>query len=146
MIGTDPPGAGHGPESLAAMARRMRDGALRPKELGTLGERYAAAWLERQGWRILDRNWRSRYGELDIVAATPERVVAFVEVKTRRSLRCGPPQEAVDPRKRACLRRAGAQWLLLPEHRLAHRGVRFDVVSILVHGGVVRLHHIPEAF
>lgn len=129
-----------------AVARRMHDGTLDPKTLGALGERYAAALLEERGWRILDRNWRSRYGELDIVAMTPESVIVFVEVKTRRSLRCGTPQEAVDQRKRAGLRRAGVQWLLRPEHRMPHHGVRFDVVSIVVRGGRPLVSHIPGAF
>ena len=131
---------------LARLAHGLQDGTLNAKQLGAAGEAYAAGWLEHHGWRVLSRNWRTRYGELDIVALTPEDLIAFVEVKTRRSLRCGFPQEAVDMRKQANLRRAGVQWLLNPGHRIAHRGVRFDVVSIIVRGGRPLLHHIPGAF
>lgn len=133
-------------QRLVRLAQAMQDGTLDARQLGASGEAYAAAWLEHHGWRILARNWRTRYGEIDIVGLAPGRLIAFVEVKTRRSLRCGMPQEAVDARKQANLRRAGVQWLLEPEHRIAHRGVRFDVVSIVVRGGRPLLHHVPGAF
>ena len=133
-------------QSLTQLSCIMQDGTLTPKQLGHIGETYAATWLEHHGWRILSRNWHTRYGELDIVGLTKERSIAFVEVKTRRSLRCGIPQEAVDARKQASLRRAGVQWLLEPEHRIAHHGIRFDVISIIVRGGRPLLHHIPGAF
>ena len=132
--------------NLDRLARTLRDGSLDAKALGAAGEDYAAAWLAHHGWRILSRNWRTRYGELDIVAVTPERIVVFVEVKTRRSTRCGIPQEAVDPRKQTSLRRAAVQWLLEPDHRLTHHGIRFDVISITLQGGEPLLDHIPGAF
>ena len=78
---------------LARLAHGLQDGTLDAKQLGAAGEAYAAGWLEHHGWRVLSRNWRTRYGELDIVALTPEDLIAFVEVKTRRSLRCGLPQD-----------------------------------------------------
>lgn len=89
---------------------------------GVLGEQYAADWLERHGYTILGRNWHSRYGELDIVMMTPDRVIAFVEVKTRRTDHFGTPQEAVTLHKQTNLRRAGVQWLLEADHRIRHTG------------------------
>ena len=85
------------------MLCRLCDGSLKPKQLGVLGEQYAADWLERHGYTILGRNWHSRYGELDIVMMTPDRVIAFVEVKTRRTDHFGTPQEAVTPSKQTNL-------------------------------------------
>lgn len=111
-----------------------------------LGEQYAADWLERHGYTILGRNWHSRYGELDIVMMTPDRVIAFVEVKTRRTDHFGMPQEAVTLHKQTNLRRAGVQWLLEPDHRIRHTGVRFDVLTIVARAGMVSVHHIPGAF
>ena len=132
---------------MDGLAASLADGSLSPKQLGIAGERYAAAWLERQGCTVLDRNWRSRYGELDVVALSPERTVLFVEVKTRRGIRYGVPQEAGTARKQANLRRAGVQWLLAAEHRLSHNGIRFDVISIVVPaGGKPVVRHIREAF
>ncbi|MCH9275063.1 YraN family protein [Bifidobacterium amazonense] len=110
-----------------------------------MGERYAADRLERAGYTILDRNWHSRYGELDVIAMTPDSVIVFVEVKTRRNARYGPPQEAVTARKRLALRRAGVQWLM--ERRIPHRGIRFDVIAITAPlNGTVSVNHIREAF
>ncbi|KAB8289255.1 endonuclease [Bifidobacterium ramosum] len=129
------------------LAARLADPTLDPKRLGSLGEDYAALWLQRQGCTILDRNWRTRYGEIDLIALTHQRVILFVEVKTRRSTRFGVPQEAVTARKRMGLRRAGVQWLTDPEHRFAHRGVRFDVIAITVPShGQPAVNHIREAF
>lgn len=132
--------------TLDAVARQLRSPDIDARRLGALGERYATLWLERHGCRILDRNWHTRYGELDIVALTPAHIIAFVEVKTRRSLRCGLPQEAVDLRKQGNLRRAAVQWLLDPGHRIPHQGVRFDVISIVAQPSSPLVHHIPGAF
>lgn len=128
------------------LEQRLHDGTLTARQLGELGEQYTAAWLETQGWRTLDRNWRSRFGELDVVSLTPEHVIVFVEVKTRRTLRYGVPQEAVTDTKQSNLRHAAVQWLMEPEHRFAHNGVRFDVITIVVRGGVPLVHHIKGAF
>lgn len=128
------------------MEQRLHDSTLTARQLGELGEQYTAAWLESQGWRTLDRNWRSRFGELDVVSLNPERVIVFVEVKTRRTLRYGVPQEAVTTAKQSNLRHAAVQWLMEPDHRFAHNGVRFDVVTIVVRGGAPLVHHIEGAF
>ena len=122
---------------LDSIAQRLHDGTLCARQLGELGEQYAAAWLESQGWQTLDRNWHCRYGELDIV---------FVEVKTRRTLRYGTPQEAVTSSKQINLRHAAVQWLSDSDHRTPHNGVRFDVITVIVRGGKPLMHHIEGAF
>ncbi len=132
--------------ALQDLSAHLRDATLSPARFGVLGEEYAAAWLARRGWSTLSRNWHTRYGELDLVMLDPERTIVFVEVKTRRTTRYGSPQEAVTARKRLRLRRAGVQWLLEPEHRIAHNGVRFDVVSILLEASGPSVRYIPEAF
>lgn len=113
--------------------------------LGAEGERRAAALLTRRGWRILARNARAGGVEIDLVA---ERggVVAFVEVKTRRSRRFGAPELAVDPRKQARLVRGAAAWLR--EHRDRRRRLaRFDVIACEVGAdGRWRLRHLEGAF
>lgn len=97
-------------------------------------------------WLVLARNWHCRYGELDIIALSPERRIIFVEVKTRRGVRFGTPQEAVTPSKQTNLRRAALQWLERNGHLLRHNGMRFDVVTVSVHDGQVAVHRIPGAF
>lgn len=131
---------------LDAAALDLARGRLSPRQLGDAGERYAALWLEEQGWRILDRNWRSRYGELDIVALDVHGEIVFVEVKTRRSSMQGSPQEAVDRRKQANLRRAAMEWLLDDSHYVPHRGTRFDVVAIRVTPSGPQTTLVPGAF
>ena len=68
------------------------------KKLGSWGESVAATHLEANGYRIVARNWRSKIGELDIVAQK-EEALAFVEVKTRRGRSHGTPEDAITPRK-----------------------------------------------
>ena len=111
--------------------------------LGRNGEDVAAAHLRSHGYEILDRNFRCKAGEIDIVAERGGTLV-FCEVKTRRTDRWGEPSEAVDFRKRARIRRLGAAWLA--EHRTRHDSVRFDVISLVVSGGRHRLEHVQDAF
>ena len=110
---------------------------------GRAGEDAAAAWLRRAGYRILDRNYRCPFGEIDIVAAKDD-VVAFCEVKTRGTDRFGIPAEAVTPRKQARLRRLAARWLR--EHTCTRAEIRLDVVSVIARDGRVDITHIPGAF
>jgi putative endonuclease len=109
---------------------------------GAAGERMAARHLEGQGFEIVDRNFRCREGEIDLVAAQGELVV-FCEVKTRRTDRWGEPSEAVDWRKQAKLRRLAGAWLAENGGRAE---VRFDVISIVVESGRPTLVHLPDAF
>jgi putative endonuclease len=102
--------------------------ADRRRDLGDAGEAYAARWYEAAGYRVLDRNWRCREGELDLVVARPGELV-FCEVKTRRTERFGAPFEAVTTAKQRRIRGLGARWLA--EHPGTDtRVVRFDVASV----------------
>ena len=114
------------------------------RALGARGEDCAAAHLAARGYRVLARNARADGVELDLVVARG-RVVAFVEVKTRASRRAGSPEEAVDGRKRARLVRGAVSWLRA--HRVRHRRIRFDVVSVEPDAtGALRAQHRPAAF
>lgn len=97
------------------------------QKVGAIGEDIAAELLERKGLVILARNFRCRYGEIDIVARDG-RTLVFVEVKTRKSLRCGSAEEAVDYRKRAKLRLLAA--LYIQKNLPVQAAYRFDVCSI----------------
>lgn len=95
------------------------------------GEDAAAAYLERMGMQIVDRNWRSGRGELDIVALDGEELV-LCEVKTRASESRGTPEEAVSEAKRRRLVRLAEAYMSAAG--LQDCGVRFDVISIRVLG------------
>ena len=98
-------------------------------DLGTHGERIAAAFLTDAGLRLLDRNWRCREGELDIVAREGDALV-FCEVKTRRGLGYGHPVEAVTRPKQVRLRTLAHRWLAAHDEHAPE--LRFDVVGVLV--------------
>jgi putative endonuclease len=115
-----------------------------PRELGALGESLAARHLEARGYRILARNARCAGVEIDLIAQRGE-LIAFVEVKTRRGHRAGAPEEAVDARKLARLRRGAAAWLR--DHGRGVAAARFDVISCeQAAGGELRLRHLEGAW
>jgi putative endonuclease len=110
--------------------------------VGGYGERLACRYLVSQGLELLDRNWRSRAGELDVVARDGDDLV-FVEVKTRRSTRYGHPAEAVVPAKARRLRRLAGLWLAA--NGMRGERIRFDVISVLL-GRSVAVQHLRGAF
>ena len=115
------------------------------KELGKAGEERAALYLKRQcGYRILQRNYRTRLGEIDIIARDCDTIV-FVEVKTRRSLCYGYPAEAVAQHKQFKLKITAQSYM--SRYRLWDVPCRFDVIEVMPGpGGALRLHHIRHAF
>ncbi|WP_199423837.1 YraN family protein [Actinotalea solisilvae] len=101
---------------------------MRAKDaVGRYGENVAASYLAAAGWQVVDRNWRGRAGELDIVALQGDELVV-VEVKTRSGDGYGHPAEAVTHAKLARLRRLAAEWLA--GHDLHPRSVRVDVIAV----------------
>ena len=103
---------------------------MRPTDaVGDYGERVAVRHLTGSGMQVLERRWRCRYGEIDIVALDGDCLVVC-EVKTRRSSRAGSPLEAVTPAKLARLRLLCGAWLAAQDHRFG--GVRIDVVAVLL--------------
>jgi putative endonuclease len=113
-------------------------------ELGSLGERIAATYLTDAGLRVVDRNWRCREGELDIVARDRDAMV-FCEVKTRRGIGFGHPVEAVTPSKQRRLRTLAQRWLAAHDEHAPE--LRFDIVGVLVRPGRPALvTHLRAAF
>ncbi|MGV0605558.1 YraN family protein [Mycolicibacterium sp. XJ1904] len=100
-------------------------------EIGALGEQLAVDHLRSLGLRVLERNWRCRYGELDVIAFDDSaRTAVFVEVKTRTSERFGGVEEAVTPQKVRRLRRLAGLWLAAQQ--TAWSQVRIDVVGVRI--------------
>ena len=112
--------------------------------LGKAGEDYACRELERCGYEILARRFRTRLGEIDIVAREGDTLV-FIEVKARRTTRFGDPVEAVDWRKRQTIARIAAEYVL--RHSIGNACCRFDVVSIVFGDGLrPRVAIVRDAF
>ncbi|MFE5319619.1 YraN family protein [Paenibacillus sp. NPDC056579] len=116
------------------------------KQLGALGEQYAFEYLRQQGYRVIQRNWRCRTGEIDLIAWDGPLLV-FVEVRTRTggSGQFGSPQESVDYRKQ--LQVMETAQVYAHTHQLQHQ-MRFDVVSVITdkEGNQQSLDHIMNAF
>jgi putative endonuclease len=111
---------------------------------GARGEELALAYLRRLGYALVERNYRTRRGEIDLILKDGTTLV-FVEVKLRRGAGFGEPVEAVTPAKRRRLRLAADQYLA--ERRPECEEVRFDVVGILApRRGGLRIRHVREAF
>jgi putative endonuclease len=119
--------------------------------IGARGEEIAARHLVGRGYRILDRNFRTRYGELDIVAADP-RAIVFCEVKTRTGVRRAiSPFDSIGPRKRRQVRAMAMEWLQTAppgDGRPYRMNMRFDAIAVTLTpaGALLRLEHIPGAF
>lgn len=114
--------------------------------LGPAGERLAASFLQKQGYRLLEHGHRQRLGEIDLIALDGQCVV-FVEVKTWTSAADGDPSQAVDAHKQDRLTRAALVYL--KRHRLLEHSARFDVVSIVWSGSTrttPQIRHFKAAF
>lgn len=113
-------------------------------EKGRRGEDLAVAFLLERGYRILQRNWRKKTGEIDIIA-DKDGILVFCEVKSRRGYSFGAGAEAVDARKQH--RIIHTALLYLQYFRLVDRLCRFDVIEIDFSGpNLPSVHHIPNAF
>lgn len=115
------------------------------KKRGDRGEAAVAAWLERAGFSLVERQYRCRWGEIDLIAWSPESILCFVEVKTRSVRAIAAPREAVTASKQRKLRDA-ASWYL------AQTGLecpcRFDVAEVYPAdaGGRRQIHYLTGAF
>jgi len=112
--------------------------------LGRSGEELAADFLRKNGYKVLERNYKTKLGEIDIIACEKDTYV-FIEVKTRNSDRFGLPSEAVSLRKQRQISKAALNFLKIND--LLGRKARFDVVSVIfLEDGRQKLDLIKNAF
>ncbi|MDD5284814.1 MAG: YraN family protein [Desulfuromonadaceae bacterium] len=116
------------------------------KSTGELGEEVASNFLTVRGYLIMERNFRCKGGEVDIIARDPsDKSLVFIEVKARRGVSYGLPQLAVTPFKQRQISKAALTWL--SKNRLHDTDARFDVIAILLdYGGQHKVEHIINAF
>ena len=121
-----------------------RDRGPRRRRFGDFGERVAASHLEAKGYRILERNWATREGEIDIIASRGPDLV-FVEVRSRQGRRMGLPEESITGRKAAHVRAAAAAYA--QQHPEAPPNQRIDavVIELDAKGRVMRVEQIENA-
>jgi len=116
--------------------------ALNPKAstLGITGERIAENYLKERGLQILDRNWRIKEGELDLVAHDCDHQIIFIEVKTRSTAAFGDPLESITREKALRIQRLALAWLAT--HQRLGANYRIDVVGIVIgRSGEISLDH-----
>ncbi len=111
--------------------------------LGKTGEELAVGLLKENGYKILSRNYKSRLGEIDIIAQDKD-TLCFVEVKTRHADFFGKPQEAVTKTKQRQICRVALAYL--KDNHLLEKKARFDVVAIIYSGDLPKLELIQDAF
>lgn len=112
-------------------------------KLGRQGEDIAAQYLQGQGYRLLQRNFRSRCGEIDIICADKQTII-FVEVKTRTSSKFGSPEESITRTKQQHIYKAAFTFMEGYPHHF--KDIRFDAIGIYIEDGKPRINHIMGAF
>jgi len=111
-------------------------------DLGKKGEELAAGYLEKKGYRIVEKNWRQWRNEIDVVAMDGKCLV-IVEVKTRQSNFFGEPEMAVTREKQKALIRAANAYV---RYKNIDCEVRFDILSVIISKTGQQIHHIEDAF
>jgi putative endonuclease len=111
-------------------------------ELGKLGEELAVAFLQENGYTILETNYTFQKAEIDIIAQK-ENILAIVEVKTRSSIEFGLPQDFVKPKKIQLLVKAVNEYVISNDIEFE---VRFDIIAISKEGSDFKMEHIEDAF
>lgn len=112
------------------------------KEKGDYGEKMAEEYLKKRGYEILDHNYRFQRAEVDLIVKQ-ENTIVFVEVKLRKSVYFGQPEESVSPRKQKLLLAAANQYL----YENNHEGpMRMDIISIVHTSSQTEITHYEDAF
>lgn len=121
---------------------------MKGKVLGQSGESLAVNFLLHNGYKIVARNYTSVSGEIDIIASI-DKIIVFVEVKTRTSTEYGLPCEAITRNKIKRIRDTAKRYLHADaclDNRFKDSDIRMDVIEILIHGKRPYIHHIENAF
>ena len=112
------------------------------QEVGKLGEDLATKYLKCTGYRIIERNFRGKQGEIDIIA-TEQNQIIFVEVKARTNVKYGRPAEAVNSQKQAHIVKTAQYYVC--KNKLENKKIRFDVVEVYLITGKYKIKHIKNA-
>jgi|YelNatPaOPRAMG01_1025707.scaffolds.fasta_scaffold00971_15 putative endonuclease len=117
---------------------------MNKRNLGNIGEEFALEYFKRNGFEIYERNYRTRFGEIDLIAKK-RNLIIFVEVKTRKSLDFGEPIEAIDKRKQQKIKFLANFYL---SKLKGSYQIRFDVFLIVLdkNNKILSWEHIPNAF
>ena len=117
------------------------------RNIGEMGERIAEEFLKKKGYQIIERNWRSKFGEIDLICQK-DKALVFVEVKTKRGEGWGSPEEMEDRRKLEKVRRMGEVYMANHTSEQARFMARVDVVAIVLNydRSVARIDHYENVY
>ena len=123
------------------MSQKQR--ALHRTNVGKLGEDIASSFLKRKGYRIISRNFKARYGEIDIIALDQDTIV-FVEVKTRIGTHFGTPEEAITPRKLREITKTAEYYTFRTKQ--SDKALRIDAIGIILqeNGTIYNINHLQN--
>lgn len=114
-------------------------------EVGKIGEKLAAKYLEKSNYKIINQNFRCKQGEIDIIAIDnhgEEQEIVFIEVKTRTNLEFGTPAEAVDETKRQHIIKTAKYFLY--SNNIKDKNVRFDAIEVFLNNNKYKINHIKQ--
>lgn len=113
------------------------------QEIGKWGENLACKYLEKNNYKIIERNFLCRQGEIDIIAEDKLKgEVVFIEVKTRSNLKYGNPSEAVNRTKQRHMKQVARYYIY--KNQLSHRAIRFDVIEVYVQPSSCQINQIKQ--
>ena len=115
---------------------------MNKRRFGIIGEKIAQGYLVNKGYEILETNFYTKRGEIDIIAKN-DKCIIFIEVKTRTTLKFGTPAMAINYTKKKHIRNVAKTFLHL--HRLNNSEVRFDVIEVFINEGKCEINHIEGA-
>ena len=115
------------------------------QEKGKIGENLACQYLEKNNYKIIERNFRCRQGEIDIIACYKiKNELVFVEVKTRSSLKYGRPSDAVEKVKQRHIKNVAQYYYY--KKRINDTAIRCDVIEVFLNNSNYKIEHIEQAF
>ena len=115
---------------------------MNKRKFGIIGEKIAQDYLRNEDYKILETNFYTRRGEIDIIAKDKDETIVFVEVKTRTSLEFGNPAEAVSYSKIEHILKTAKYYLYV--NKIKDTSIRFDVIEVFIYKGRYRVNHIKQ--
>lgn len=113
-------------------------------KIGIIGENIAKEYLEKNRYIVLERNFRGKYGEIDLIAKNNEMNIIFIEVKTRTNLQYGSGSESVNFKKKSNIIKTAKKYIYI--NNIKNKNIRFDVIEIYIIKNKYMINHIKNAF
>ena len=112
------------------------------QEIGKIGEDIACSYLEKNNYKIICRNYRTKTGEIDIIARDITKEIVFIEVKTRQNLKYGYPIDAINKQKLIHICKTATLYILL--NKLENNNIRFDAIEVYISNKKAKIRHVKN--